>query len=833
MESPTCSNPKMGLMLMKLKHPAIIILLLLGLSSPLRSVELLCDFKADDLNSQPVVTMFESPPTQMMSGYSAGLPPYSDPEISAVWTGPTEWMDGSPNGGETFNWSLSKGIDKSGSNLDVEDYVKVSIVFDTGVANQTLCQVFRTDLYPGSPAAGVGTFPGQAWDMSDPLNPRRLNMCFREWDGSAIPNLQWDPDTSGSGNYEWLYIMLSDYDGTGLTYASSDPFTGGSEMDILYFFSPRVAEGHTFLESHPCTLTITPIHVVDFEARPDSSKMYLKWSYTGSGVVDHFDIYYGTSSPANIIAGQVPGTPPAYTHTGLEVGQTYFYRVEAIDSVPKLVGESKEIKIRAQIVAENMRLIGIWDGRSGPDSYGDCWGYTDSATGKEYGLLNHRSEGVSIIDLSLDPLEEVGFMPVVTASPDCHDVKVYKHYAILLAQFEPVQIFDISDVTNPIKVSEIILDGGLGAHNCMVDGDYLYIVGNEGLGGLEIFEITNPATPLKVGEFQPFYYHDLDIYKDTLIALGVHGEGIDILDISDKTAPSLIKRFNYPGSGAHNAEFLQGMNYVAIGDEIGTSGNWTRIFDLRDLDNISLVSEININSKAVVHNCYEKNGILYIAHYSQGAQLFNVTDPENPVKIGYYDTNLQFGPDNGGAWTVYPYFESGRIIVSDQYLGLFLLQNTKPDSCMIQMPGDVDGDRDIDANDVIALNNFLAENGPAPYPLANADYNGDCIINSLDVNQLADNIAMGAVPLQIVDCTCLEPIIACCIGSSGDINDDGTDANILDLTYLVDYVFRGGSPTLCDEKADLNNDGTPSNILDLTYIVDFIFRGGPAPGPCY
>lgn len=72
----------------------------------------------------------------------------------------------------------------------------------------------------------------------------------------------------------------------------------------------------------------------------------------------------------------------------------------------------------------------------------------------------------------------------------------------------------------------------------------------------------------------------------------------------------------------------------------------------------------------------------------------------------------------------------------------------------------------------------------------------------------------------------------CCIGNRGDINNDGADANILDLTYLVDRIFRGGPPPVCAIEADVNSDGAFANILDLTYLVDRIFRGGPPPGPC-
>jgi hypothetical protein len=72
----------------------------------------------------------------------------------------------------------------------------------------------------------------------------------------------------------------------------------------------------------------------------------------------------------------------------------------------------------------------------------------------------------------------------------------------------------------------------------------------------------------------------------------------------------------------------------------------------------------------------------------------------------------------------------------------------------------------------------------------------------------------------------------CCIGVRGDFNGDGIENNILDLTFIIDDIFRGGPAAACPAESDLNGDGILANILDLTYIIDDIFRGGPPPGPC-
>lgn len=59
----------------------------------------------------------------------------------------------------------------------------------------------------------------------------------------------------------------------------------------------------------------------------------------------------------------------------------------------------------------------------------------------------------------------------------------------------------------------------------------------------------------------------------------------------------------------------------------------------------------------------------------------------------------------------------------------------------------------------------------------------------------------------------------------GDINGNGL-VNILDMTFFIAYLYKGGPPPIPPQAADVNNSGT-HNILDMTYLIAYLYKGGP------
>jgi len=61
----------------------------------------------------------------------------------------------------------------------------------------------------------------------------------------------------------------------------------------------------------------------------------------------------------------------------------------------------------------------------------------------------------------------------------------------------------------------------------------------------------------------------------------------------------------------------------------------------------------------------------------------------------------------------------------------------------------------------------------------------------------------------------------------GDINYD-LDVNLLDIMYLINYLYQEGPPPPKPAAADVNSDGY-INLHDITYMVNYLYKDGPPP----
>ncbi len=333
----------------------------------------------------------------------------------------------------------------------------------------------------------------------------------------------------------------------------------------------------------------------------------------------------------------------------------------------------------------------------------DSWGWTDSQDGKEYALVG-LNNGTAFIDMS-DPINPVylGKLPTHDSSTTWRDVKVYNNYAFVVSEYgdNGMQVFDLTrlrSVNNPpvTFTEDAHYDGFERAHNIVINEEtgYAYAVGtNTYSGGPHFVNIQDPLNPVGEGGYADSNYsHDAQViiyngpdtdYTGREIYIGSNENHVAIVDVTDKNNPQLISSATYTNdSYTHQGWFTEDLKYFIVGDELDEQGfgfnTKTIIFDFTDLDNPVFDFEHFGETPAIDHNGYTHEGKYYMANYRAGFRVLDISDIANGTmtEIGFFDTYPQSDSANfDGAWNVYPYFESGNLIISDLNEGFFLVKS--------------------------------------------------------------------------------------------------------------------------------------------------------------
>lgn len=351
-------------------------------------------------------------------------------------------------------------------------------------------------------------------------------------------------------------------------------------------------------------------------------------------------------------------------------------------------------------------------------SYNDIWGYADG-NGREYAILG-STKYTHFFDVTNPQVPiEVGRVEG-KGNTNWRDFKTYGHYAYGVADDYrgTLQIFDLSDLPNSVTLVYDKQDFFSNCHNIYIEEatGRLYAVGT-GRANIVVLDLTtNPANPtlLKNINLNEGYVHDLYVRNNIAFSSHVYKSSLLVYDLSDvNNVVTLGSLTNYTSPGLNHSNWLsEDGTILTLADE--TKNSPVKIIDVSDLTDMKEISnfkstleenETGNPTNSIAHNSFiVGNNFVVLSYYHDGVQIYDISDPQNPFRAGYYDTEPANSNYNGaaGCWGVYPYLPSGNILASDVRHGLFVL---KPNFCMVSTNciKDIVSDESVEATETLKL----------------------------------------------------------------------------------------------------------------------------------
>lgn len=326
----------------------------------------------------------------------------------------------------------------------------------------------------------------------------------------------------------------------------------------------------------------------------------------------------------------------------------------------------------------NMGLIGTYEWNLTEGN--DIWGWVDPNDGGEYALVG-LNDGFACVNVSSPSNPTLEFQ-IADLNSTWRDVKTWGNYAYVTTEADAgLLIVDLTDMTgntnwhvsnftNPNTGASVEFTA---AHNLYIDENGIcYIFGASSAtgsspsdGAIFLDVSANATAPHYLGAWNEHYIHDGMVRGDTMYAGCIYAGELYVVDVSDKNNPSTLGTHSTPNNFTHNAWISDDGDFVFTTDE--TSDAYLAAYDITDCNNIQEVDRIQSNpgSSSIPHNTHVDGNFLITSYYRDGTTVHDISQPNNMVQVGYYDSYSGSGNGFDGCWGTYPYLPSGIIISSD------------------------------------------------------------------------------------------------------------------------------------------------------------------------
>ena len=338
----------------------------------------------------------------------------------------------------------------------------------------------------------------------------------------------------------------------------------------------------------------------------------------------------------------------------------------------------------------------------GGGSGNDIWGWTDPLTGREYALVG-RSTGTAFVDIST-PNQPVylGNLPTKTVSSTWRGIKVFADHAFIVSEAlnHGMQVFDLRQLRDvaspPVTFTETAHYAGFGSTHTLAMNTrtgFAYAAGTRTCeGGLHAVDVRTPSAPRAAGcfsfdgythEAQCVVYNGPDtFYQGRELCFNSNEDTLTIVDTSDKLEQVQLSRTGYDGSAyTHQGWLTEDQRFFLVNDEGDEAAfshpTRTWIWDVSDIDAPVLASSYDGPTPSIDHNLYVRGNLVYESNYRSGLRVLDANEIAQGVlrEVGFFDIfPFDDQPAYNGAWSNYPFFASGSVVVNGIEQGLFVLR---------------------------------------------------------------------------------------------------------------------------------------------------------------
>lgn len=253
-----------------------------------------------------------------------------------------------------------------------------------------------------------------------------------------------------------------------------------------------------------------------------------------------------------------------------------------------------------------------------------------------------------------------------------------------------VLIYDISDPKAPKLIGRLeSLFVPAGVHNIFLAGKVVFLAEASRRGRLHLVDVSDPTKPTYLadvrdpqGQFNILFVHDVTVIGNRAY-VSCLTNGFFVVEFENLDKPSelrwkILAQHTYAGLRSstpftHSAWPSTDGQVLFTTDE--REGELVRAWDISDLTKIQLLASYSAsgNPRSIPHNIAVDGSFLYVAYYTEGLKVLDVSSPKELKEVASFD------PDPtppaqlfSGAWDVYP-FEK-YVLVSDMDIGLLILE---------------------------------------------------------------------------------------------------------------------------------------------------------------